>query len=116
MAYVRFAIANPAHFQVMFQPELYREDDPAVALARDRTAAVLYGTAATRPDAGSASQVGAAGWCLVHGPATLWLSGNLRPLGDDPLALAEQLAEVASGGGAAGAEPPGPGETVTPRR
>lgn len=109
VAYVRFAISNPAHFQVMFQPALYREDDPAVAEARDRASAVLYGTAATRPDAGTAADVGAAGWCLVHGLATLWLSGNLQPLADDPVALAERLAKAAFGGGAAP-------ENVTPPR
>ena len=104
VAYVRFATANPAHFQVMFQPALHREDDPALVEARDRAAAVLYGTAATRPHAGPASQVGAAGWCLMHGLATLWLSGNLRPLGDDPVALAETLARVTFGGGGADGE------------
>jgi hypothetical protein len=35
VAYVRFA-ALPAHFAVMFQPDMYRNDDPALAVALTR--------------------------------------------------------------------------------
>lgn len=106
LAYVRFATRHPAHFQVMFRPDLYRSDDPAVEAARARTSAVLYGTAGDMPAAGaggaggaaSANEVGLAGWCLVHGLATLWLSGNLAGRGDDPVELARSVASVAFGG------------------
>src|SRR5690606_14230113 len=121
LAYVRFATDHPAHFQVMFQPTLYRADDPAVRAAEARAAAVLYGTAgalaagATGEGSGAAAgdpgdpgglddarRVGVAGWCLVHGLATLWLAGNLSDLGDDPVELARSVASIAFGGGAAG--------------
>jgi AcrR family transcriptional regulator len=107
LAYVRFATRNPAHFQVMFQPALYRADDPAVEAARARTSAVLYGTAATMPAASgaSATEVGVGGWCLVHGLATLWLSGNLGALADDPVDLARSIASTAFGGPDAGGPP-----------
>jgi hypothetical protein len=30
VAYVRFAARHRAHFQVMYRPELYRQDDPQI--------------------------------------------------------------------------------------
>jgi AcrR family transcriptional regulator len=105
LAYVRFATRHPAHFQVMFQPALYRVDDPSVAAAESRAAAVLYGTAGAMPaasgdsaDSGdSVTAIGVAGWCLVHGLATLWLAGNLAELADDPVDLARSVTAVTFG-------------------
>jgi hypothetical protein len=93
-------------------PHLYRADDPAVAAARAGTEAALRGTAATVPAAREheAGAVAIAGWCLVHGPATLWQAGNLRAVADDPVELARRVASTAFG-----REPPA-GSTVTPRR
>ena len=92
VAYVRFAVDHRAHFEVMFRPDLYHPDDPAVAAARQRAADALYGgvrsVTATRrgPDIPLA---GIAAWSLVHGFATLWLNPALPPgLGDDPQAAA----------------------------
>jgi AcrR family transcriptional regulator len=34
LAYIRFAVSNPAHFEVMFRPELYRADDPSRLVLR----------------------------------------------------------------------------------
>ncbi|MER6157195.1 TetR/AcrR family transcriptional regulator [Streptomyces sp. NPDC001868] len=81
--YVRFAREHPAHFQVMFRPELLREDDleltTARALSRERLRTAVTGA---RP--GTLDPVGAdprlagiAAWSLSHGFATLLLSGNL---------------------------------------
>src|SRR5688500_2975476 len=42
VAYVRFAIDHRAHFEVMFRPDLYHPDDPAVAAARQRAGDALY--------------------------------------------------------------------------
>lgn len=39
--YVRFATGHPAHFQVMFQPELHRPDDPELLAAKARAAQAL---------------------------------------------------------------------------
>jgi AcrR family transcriptional regulator len=98
VAYVGFAIEHRARFEVMFRPELYHPDDPAVAAARQRAADALYGgvgsvTADRRgrdiPLAGVAS------WCLVHGFATLWLNHALPAgLGDDPRAAARAVAAI----------------------
>ncbi|MBB3083297.1 TetR/AcrR family transcriptional regulator [Geodermatophilus sabuli] len=98
VAYVRFAVDHRAHFEVMFRPDLYHPDDPAVAAARQRAADALYGgvrsVTATRrgPDIPLA---GIAAWSLVHGFATLWLNHALPPgLGDDPQAAARAVAAI----------------------
>ncbi|WP_327245967.1 TetR/AcrR family transcriptional regulator [Streptomyces sp. NBC_01320] len=84
--YVRFATGHPAHFQVMFQPELYRADDSELLAARDRAAQALRAGVGGLPSAGrgdDARLAGVAAWSLAHGFATLLLSGNLSdPLGD----------------------------------
>ncbi|MET9672412.1 TetR/AcrR family transcriptional regulator [Streptomyces sp. NPDC006482] len=75
--YVRFATDHPAHFQVMFQPELLRADDPELLAAKERASAELRAGVAdlrTTPDARAA---GIAAWSLAHGFATLLLSHNL---------------------------------------
>lgn len=74
VAYVRFAVADPGRFAVMFRPELLR-DDPALVAARDRAGALLREGAGlaggdTRADV-------LAAWSLVHGFATLWNAGAI---------------------------------------
>src|SRR5205814_1229159 len=41
VAYVGFAVRHPAHFAVMYRPDLYHAADPAVQAARDTAAAPL---------------------------------------------------------------------------
>jgi AcrR family transcriptional regulator len=98
VAYVRFAVDHRAHFEVMYRPDLYQPDDPAVAAGRRRAADALYGGVGTvtdtRDDSGIAL-AGAAAWCLVHGFATLWLNHALPAgLGTDPEAAARAVAAV----------------------
>ncbi len=95
LAYIEFAISNPAHFAVMFRPDLYHRDDPDLRSARTATTELLYGPAgAAYPDR-DAMRVGLAGWSFAHGFAELWLSGNLQHrLGDDPLRAARAVASV----------------------
>jgi AcrR family transcriptional regulator len=94
VAYVRFAVTNKAHFEVMFRPELYRQDDPEVVRARQATRALLYGPLAGAPEPGPDDlRTGVAAWSLVHGLATLWLNRNLPPqLGDDPEEITREVA------------------------
>ncbi|MEV8590542.1 TetR/AcrR family transcriptional regulator [Streptomyces sp. NPDC051180] len=94
--YVRFAVAHPAHFTVMFQPELLRADDPDLVAAREHASAELRAGVASLPsataapddaaalpgtdpvrDAPDARTVGIAAWSLAHGFATLLLTHNL---------------------------------------
>ncbi|WP_327117780.1 TetR/AcrR family transcriptional regulator [Streptomyces sp. NBC_01341] len=80
VAYVRFAAEHPAHFQVMFRPELHRADDPALLAAKARATDELRAGVGELPDAAhgeDARLAGIAAWSLAHGFATLLLTGNL---------------------------------------
>jgi len=82
--YVRFAAAYPAHFQVMFRPELLRSDDQELVTARERTRNRLHTAVAGRSDDQAIGVMAA--WSMAHGFATLLLSRNLDGLldGRDP--------------------------------
>ncbi|WP_409235538.1 TetR/AcrR family transcriptional regulator [Streptomyces sp. PA5.6] len=97
--YVRFGIEHPAHFQVMFQPDLLRGDDAALLAARARARAELRTGVAEVPAAGRGENTRLAeiaAWSLAHGFATLLLSENLRePVGGrDPEEVFRTLAEL----------------------
>jgi AcrR family transcriptional regulator len=96
LAYVRFAVGNPGYVRVMFQPTLYRRDDPAVVAARNRSSALLFESAGDGRDVTDRRR-GLAGWCLMHGFSQLWLQGHLREAGDDPETAARRLAAAAFG-------------------
>ncbi|MFE7930662.1 TetR/AcrR family transcriptional regulator [Streptomyces sp. NPDC057456] len=88
--YVRFAREHPAHFQVMFSPELLRADDLELTTARALSAAALTDAIATAPapvpggDGSDARSARIAVWSLAHGFATLLLGHNLDGLlGDE---------------------------------
>ncbi|MFD3654173.1 TetR/AcrR family transcriptional regulator [Streptomyces sp. NPDC058620] len=74
--YVRFAREHPAHFQVMFRPELHRPDDPELLAAKARAGDSLRAGVSALPAEGR-TDAGIAAWSLAHGFATLLLSGNL---------------------------------------
>lgn len=98
VAYVGFAVGHPAHFAVMFRPELYRADDPELIAAKARAGEPLHRGVApfavSEADAG-AQEAALAAWSLVHGFATLWLSGSLPPgLPADPREAARGAASV----------------------
>ncbi len=80
VAYVDFAITHPAHFRVMFSPTLLDESNPELGDARQTTFAELRTgvdqMAAPGPVEDAAAAVVAA-WAIVHGIATLAISGNL---------------------------------------
>ncbi|MFJ1787905.1 TetR/AcrR family transcriptional regulator [Streptomyces anulatus] len=97
VAYVRFAATHPAHFQVMFQPDLHRTDDPDLLAARTRATEALRAGVADLPPSGRGEDdrlAGVAAWSLAHGFATLLLSGNLSDAmeGRDPEAAFRSLA------------------------
>jgi AcrR family transcriptional regulator len=85
LAYVRFAVRHQPYFQVMFGYDLHRGADPELAEERDRVRKYFLVSGGN----GSLEAVGAvpgtAAWSLVHGLASLLVSGNLSaPLGNDP--------------------------------
>ncbi len=89
VAYVVFATGHPAHFAVMRAPGLTRDDDPALAAARERADAALR-TGAGAEDADPVTPL--AGWALVHGLSALLLEGSVRPgPGEDVVALARAV-------------------------
>jgi AcrR family transcriptional regulator len=107
VAYVRFSVEHPAHFAVMWRPDLVRMDDPELAAARTRSGAVLYGgvaeatgSAAPRHGALDTLTAGIAAWSLVHGLCTLHLAGVLP--GGLPSDVDELTRAVAVHLGAAG--------------
>ncbi len=76
IAYVRYALANPALFRLMFAPK--RAGHPALEAAGDATFAVLAERVAREtPDADrEARAIGC--WSLAHGMALLFLDGQVR--------------------------------------
>jgi AcrR family transcriptional regulator len=95
VAYVRFAVENPVHFEVMYRPQVYRPTDPAVVEARRAAGELLYGpvgTVASGRRGFNRLQAGIAAWSIAHGLATLWLNGNLpTEAGRDPVELARAV-------------------------
>jgi AcrR family transcriptional regulator len=91
-AYVRFALDHPAHFEVMFRPDLYHTTDPDLAAARARTRVALQAQAGPR----RAVHRSLAAWSLAHGFATLWATGSMaRVAGDqDPVRLFRAMARA----------------------
>ncbi len=98
--YVHFAHDNPAHFQLMFRPELTQSHkSPKGEEAGDEAFAVLTETVAACMAAGVLKPVdrdvlAMTLWSLVHGLASLWLDGHLAHHTDDPEALTRQVAEL----------------------
>src|SRR3954465_963434 len=75
VAYVRFAVAHPGHFTVMFRSDLLDNADPELVAARAQAYALLpSGVPGEGLEDLEAGQV--LGWAVVHGIATLALTGN----------------------------------------
>lgn len=99
--YVMFAVSHPAHFELMFRPDVLDAGDHELNQARDalygqlvdavercRLAGLLHG----RP----IEVVLASAWSLAHGLAALSISGRLaeRTGNDDPRAIAKAVTEL----------------------
>ncbi|MGX1131193.1 AcrR family transcriptional regulator [Streptomyces glaucescens] len=97
--YVRFAREHPAHFQVMFAPDLLRAEDLELTTARALAGdALREAVSGVRPEqrGDDARLAGVAAWSLAHGFATLLLGHNLDgPMGDrDPEEVFRTLAAM----------------------
>ncbi|MFG2128541.1 WHG domain-containing protein [Streptomyces sp. NPDC048751] len=97
--YVRFAREHPAHFQVMFTPELLRANDLELTTARTLAGDALRGAVSAVPAerrGADARLAGMAAWSLAHGFATLLLSHNLddRVGSQDPEEVFRHLASL----------------------
>lgn len=81
VAYVQFAADLPAHFDVMFSPDLLDAADPDLDAAQQEAFSVLRQGVEALAAHGSVADATAAvvaGWSLVHGLATLESTGTLR--------------------------------------
>jgi AcrR family transcriptional regulator len=83
-AYIRFALANPALFDLMFRPSELHPADPDLRHAQEDAIGVLDAAvaAAKRPPGGSRTAPGELtmiSWALAHGLAVLTRDGALQP-------------------------------------
>lgn len=84
-AYVRFALANPNLFRLMFSPELTQSGRPNLRMAADAAFAKLRLATSNAAD-GRVAALKA--WAQVHGLAVLLLDGQIaRRDGEDEAAL-----------------------------
>lgn len=104
-AYVRWAIAHPDRYQVMFGAEISKADHPALAVAAEQAFGDLLDAITRCQEAGIVDghdprSVAAPLWSLVHGVASLAIGGELRAVGiqQDPEAMiAGVVAQLLSG-------------------
>lgn len=104
VAYVRFALAHPGHFAVMYDPDVLLEDDPDLVAAEHRAFAEVLAGVETLDDPRAREDMAAAtlvAWSTMHGLVTLQRSGALARshvtalLGDQPLPdLAARIAQM----------------------
>ena len=94
-AYVRWAVAHPDHYRVMFGSEISKAAHPALAGAADQAFGDLLDAIRACQEAGIADGrdprlVAAPLWSLVHGVASLAIGGELSAVGvqQDPEAMA----------------------------
>ncbi len=81
VAYVRFAVRHKGNFEVMFRPELLNADDPVLMAARTyakRARDEPLTALGPHRDQRGAHLASLASWAIVHGLATLAISGNLE--------------------------------------
>lgn len=90
VAYVRFALEHPAHFSVMFQPHLLNDDDEPLRAAQQSAKQVLAEGVDHAFGKVASEESKIAAWSIVHGYATLVLSGAVDV--DDAIAGARAVA------------------------
>lgn len=81
--YVRFALANPGVFGLMFRPERFDTNDPdfaeagALAFGQIVELAAAAQRAGLRPDV-APTELAAACWAATHGLVQLWIQNSLQ--------------------------------------
>jgi AcrR family transcriptional regulator len=95
-AYVRWAVAHPDHYRVMFGAELNKAAHPALGSAAlqafgDLVDAIVACQEAGIVDGGDPAELAAPLWSLAHGVASLAIGGELRAVGisRDPESMIE---------------------------
>ena len=87
-AYVRWAVAHPDHYQVMFGAETNKDEHPGVLVAGAKAFGNLLDAIVRCQDAGlvrgdDPHQIAGPMWSMVHGIASLAIGGDLRHAGID---------------------------------
>src|SRR5246127_3427582 len=82
-AYVRWAVAHPDHYQVMFGAENIKADQASLAVAAEQAFGDLLDAITRCQEAGIVDgadprEIAAPLWSLVHGAASLAIGGALR--------------------------------------
>jgi AcrR family transcriptional regulator len=99
-AYIEFAQTNPAHFRLMFRPELKQSHKSESGAEAGEAAFAVLATTVDECLAAKAVRtidnnvLTITVWSLAHGYASLWLDGQLDNRTDDPAALAHQVATL----------------------
>lgn len=111
VAYVRYALANPMLFRLMFGAKRPDAPDPVLGVVAGATYAVLSDRVAADTPAGGDRDARTIGcWALVHGLALLFLDGEIRSRldeGDDAITRRVATAMLGLRAGAAAAPSPG---------
>ncbi|CAM4198012.1 Bacterial regulatory proteins, tetR family [Mycobacterium basiliense] len=99
LAYVRFALEHPGHYQVMFNATLVDGSDADLtAAAAAASAELAQGVATLRDRRAKNDPAGAqlAAWSLVHGFSTLWLNDavNAEVKAIDPMDTVMRIATI----------------------
>jgi AcrR family transcriptional regulator len=99
--YVRFALANPGRFEVMFRLDVLNANDPGFVAASEGAYSLLVSTVSRCRAEGflggrDPEVVAVAAWSMVHGLAALWISGRLgeRIQETDPNRLADRVSRL----------------------
>lgn len=99
--YVRFAIANPGRFEVMFRLDVLNASDADFVASSEGAYSLLVSTIARCKAEGFLGRrdpevVAVAAWSMVHGLAALWISGRLgeRIRETDPHRLADRVSRL----------------------
>lgn len=99
--YVRFALAHPGYFRIMFRPELKMHVQGEEPAAIQEAFGLLYGVIArcqeegTIPD-GDPKPLVLLAWSAVHGASVLWIDGPLSDKGlvEGPDSLGPAIADT----------------------
>lgn len=84
-AYVRFALAHPQRFRLMFGGVLKLESNPELARASAGAYGALVAAMTAQKEIQDPETAAAAAWALVHGLAHLLLDGHFaQAAGKDP--------------------------------
>jgi AcrR family transcriptional regulator len=88
-AYVRWAVAHPDHYRVMFGAEINKADHPGLAVAAEQAFGDLLGAITEIIKDQDPHEIAGPLWSLVHGVASLAIGGELDAVGirQDPEAM-----------------------------